>query len=499
VAAVNVARHVERAAAERAEAVAVRFDGRTIDYGTLEDCAARLAGALRHDGVAAADRVALYLPNGTEFVVAYLAIQKLGAIAVSINSSWKQDEVRFALADSGACLAIVDPALEAHVDRPSLPGLRAVLTTDALPALIDRALDRVPAVDLPASSPSAIVFSSGTTGDPKGCTLSHGNVRSNSLAKVEYLQIAPDDRLLLFVPLFHCFGQNAILNAAFAAGASVVLERRFSVERILEVIASERPTMFFGPPPAFAMLLERASAADLAPVRYFFSAAAPLPVSVAVRWQEIVGRPIHEGYGLSETSPFASYNHRSRLRLGSIGTPIRDVSMRVVDPETGDDRPANDVGEIAIRGPNVMLGYWNRPEETASAVRNGWFHTGDLGYCDDEGYFFLVDRLKDVVNVGGFKVSPAEVERTLLAHPAVVGAGVTAISDRLFGEQVAACIVRAPGRPATEQDLIAFCRDRLAAYKAPVKVCFVTALPISPTGKLLRRELRRTIERGQSR
>ena len=495
----NVAAHVERAAAERPGAPAVRFGGRTTTYRALEDHAARLAAALRAENVATGDRVALYLPNAPEFVIAYLAIQKLGAIAVSINSSWKRDEVRFALADSGACLAVADPALEGHIDRASLPQLRRVVSSDALPGLIGRHDERVSAVDLPPQSPCAIVFSSGTTGDPKGCTLSHANVRSNARAKVEYLQIASDDRLLLFVPLFHCFGQNAILNAAFEAGASVVLESRFSVERVLDTIAAERPTMFFGPPPAFAMLVERASPADLAPLRYFFSAAAPLPVSIALRWQETFGRPIHEGYGLTETSPFASYNHRSRHRLGSIGTPIRDVCMRVVDPETGEDRQHDEVGEIVIRGPNVMLGYWKRPQETADAIRNGWFHTGDLGYCDEEGYFFLVDRLKDIVNVGGLKVSPAEVERALLAHDAVAGAGVAAIADRVLGEQVGACVVLRPGRSAAEQDLIAFCRDRLAPYKAPVKVCFAPALPVSPTGKLLRREVRRMIEGGQPR
>ncbi len=441
-------------------------------------------------GVGRGDRVGLYLPNCPQFVIGYLAVLKCGAIAVSLNCFWKRDEVGFALADSGTRVVLTDAALEANIPRPLLPTLHAVLRIEDWPALLATHVEAPPAPELAADTPAVIVYSSGTTGMPKGCTLSHGNVVSNIEAKVRLLRIAPDDRLLLFVPVFHCFGQNAVLNAGLQAGATLLLERRFGVERILEVVRAESPTMFFGAPPAFTMLIERALPADLASLRYYFSAAAPLPLSVALRWHETFGQPIHEGYGLTETSPFASYNHETHFRLGSVGVPIPGVQMRVVAPDSGAELGPHEVGEITIRGPNVMLGYWGQPEETARAVRDGWFHTGDLGYRDEDGYYFLVDRLKDMINVGGLKVSPAEVEQVLRSHPGVAAAGVYALPDPVLGERVAACVVRTAPAAATPEDLVTHCRERLASYKAPVQVDFVAALPASPTGKLLRRDLR---------
>jgi long-chain acyl-CoA synthetase len=494
----NVARHVERARAERPDAIALRFDDCSTTYAALDDRAGRLASALAGMGLQRGERMGLFLPNGPAFVVAYLAVQKLGAIAVSLNAFWKRGEVTRAVLACGARFMLTDRELVAQIDTDALPGLSTVLTSDALDALIAGAAASMDAIDVPADQPSAIVFSSGTTAEPKGCTLSHGNVVSNIEAKVTHLAITPEDRLLLFVPLFHCFGQNAVLNAAFQGGATVILERGFTVERTLATIASERPTMFFGVPPVFAMLLDRARPADLKPLRYYFSAAAPLPASVALQWHERHGHPIHEGYGLTETSPFATYNHVSRYRPGSIGTPITGVSLRVVDPATGEELGPRQVGEIAISGPNVMLGYWQRPDETSLVIRDGWFYSGDLGYRDEDGYYFLVDRLKDMINVGGLKVSPVEVEQTLLEHPAVSRAGVFSMADPLFGEQVAACVVlNAPGE-ATAAALIGFCRERLAFYKAPVRIVFRGSLPVSPAGKLLRRQLPALLEADHS-
>lgn len=494
----NVARHVERARADRPGAVALRFDGRSMTYAELDAQAGRLASALAAEGLARGDRMGLYLPNGPAFVIAYLAIQKLGAIAVSLNAFWKRGEVIRAIEASGTRFLLTDQDLEAQVDLAAVPGLTTILRADRLDELIAGAGWPLDAVEVTGDTPSAIVFSSGTTAEPKGCTLSHGNVISNIEAKVTHLGIAPADRLLLFVPLFHCFGQNAVLNAAFQAGATVVLERGFAAERIQALVAQEQPTMFFGPPPVYAMLIDRVTPAQMKSVRYYFSAAAPLPVSVALQWHERFGHPIHEGYGLTETSPFATYNHVSRYRPGSIGTPIDGVSLRVVDPSTGSECGARQVGEILVRGPNVMLGYWERPDDTAVAIRDGWFHTGDLGYRDEDGYYFLVDRLKDMINVGGLKVSPVEVERTLLEHPGVARAGVFGAPDPVFGEQVAACVVLKAAGGATAAELIAFCRERLAFYKSPVRVVFSASMPVSPTGKLLRRELPAMLQSGRS-
>ena len=337
---------------------------------------------------------------------------------------------------------------------------------------------------------SAILYTSGTTGTPKGACLSHGNVVSNMHAFNYNCGMRPDDRLLLFLPLFHCFGQNAIMNSAFNAGSTVVLHRTFQPANIVRSISDDGVTMFFGVPTTFIPIYNLTSAGDLSSVRYYFSAAASLPRELARKWQEKYQRPIHEGYGLTETSPFASYNHRLWYKLGSIGAPIENVEMRVVDLDTNAEVPTGESGELVIRGPNVMLGYWKRPEATASAIRNGWFHTGDIGRVDEDGYFYIVDRLKDMVNVNGLKVYPVEVENTIYQHPAVEEVAVYGVADKSLSERVCANIVRKAGHELGEAEVIAFCREQLADYKVPSTVLFVDALPKSPTGKILKRVLR---------
>ncbi len=486
----NIARHVEAGAANYPNRVALRFEGATFSYSRLEADAGRLAAFLSQRGVVAGSRVGLYLPNCPLFVIGYLAILKIGSIAVSLNPLCKSSEVRSALHDCGAMVVISNEELAAHIPRHELPSLELVLLAEEIEPAIAHEPKHLPARDVAASAPAVIVYSSGTTGEPKGCTLSHQNVISNMAAKVKYLEIRPDDRLLLFVPLSHCFGQNAVLNAAFGGGATVVLERQFRVDETLQTIKSENPTMLFGPPAVYALLLDRAAPGDLRGLRYFFSAAAPMSVSVALRWQDTFGRVIHEGYGLTETSPFATYNHETHYRLGTVGTPIRDVQIKIVDLESGADLPAGEAGEVLIRGPNVMLGYWNRPEETSQAIRGGWLHSGDVGRLDDEGYLSLLDRIKEMINVGGLKVYPSEVEQLLRSHPCVQAVAVYGIQDPVFGEQVVADVVLLPGTIATSDDLVRLCRDRLAAYKSPSQLRIVSALPVSPTGKLLKRTLR---------
>jgi long-chain acyl-CoA synthetase len=490
----NVAQNIIRGRKLFPRKVALTFENRHYTYSDLDEWSNRVAEGLSASGVGRGDRVALFLPNIPEFAAAYLGIQKLGAIAVSLNSTLRAEETRFILNDSGAVALFTTEALRGNVDHP----LKQVIIVQGAASGDDRTLDQLtantsgeftPAI-MDRDDPSAILYTSGTTGEPKGACLSHGNVISNMYAFNYNCGMRPDDKMLLFLPLFHCFGQNAIMNSGFNACATVVLHRTFHPASIVRSIVDDQVTMFFVVPTTFIPLYNLASASEMASVRYYFSAAATLPREIARKWEEKYHRPINEGYGLTETSPFASYNHRPWYKLGSIGAPIENVEMRTVDPETGAEVPTGDPGEIVIRGPNVMLGYWNRPEATAKAIRNGWFHTGDIGRVDEDGYFYIVDRLKDMVNVGGLKVYPVEVENTIYLHAAVEEVAVYGISDKFLGERVCANIVCKKGLQATETEIIAFCRQQLADYKIPSAILFVDALPKSPTGKILKRVLR---------
>jgi long-chain acyl-CoA synthetase len=479
---------------------AVLFAGESITYGELYQRACRLSSALKEAAhLKRGDRVALFLPNCPEFITAYYAAVRLGTIAVSLNVMLKHDEVKFILNDSESSVLITSNKLIEQVPDPrEVPSLKKILCvdkpqrTDAFPLedFLALASGETSAADLANDDGAAILYTSGTTGKPKGALLSHGNIVTNIQAVRHHTQMASDDRLICYLPLFHCFGQNFIMNAALDAGATLVLHERFQVEEILNSIKSHRISMFFGVPPVYQRLLAESDIEQyFREVRYCFTAAAPMPVSVARRWQQKVGQIIYEGYGLTETSPFASYNHDSLYREGSVGTPVEKVEMKIVDPE-GRALPPGETGEIAIKGPNVMLGYFRRPEETAQVIRDSWFLTGDIGKTGVDGYFYLVDRAKDMINVSGFKVWPREVEEVLLEHPSVGEAAVVGIEDPDSGEAVKAFVVLKQGAAAHEAEIIDYARARIADYKAPRFVEFIDSLPRNPAGKILKRELR---------
>jgi long-chain acyl-CoA synthetase len=479
---------------------AILFAGESITYGELYQRTCRLSSALREAAhLKAGDRVALFLPNWPEFITAYYAVVRLGAIAVSLNVMLKHDEVKFILNDSESSILITANNLMEQVpDAQEAPSLKKILCADkparadafSLEDFIELASGDTSAADLAKDEGAAILYTSGTTGKPKGALLSHGNVISNIRATRHHTQMASDDRLICYLPLFHCFGQNFIMNAALDAGATLVLHERFQVDEILESIKTHRVTMFFGVPPVYQRLLTVPGIEEyFRNVRYCFTAAAPMPVIVARQWQPRVGQIIYEGYGLTETSPFASYNHDSIYREGSIGTPVEKVEMQIVGPE-GRTLPCGETGEIAIKGPNVMLGYFRRPKETAEVIRDGWFLTGDIGKADSDGYFYLVDRAKDMINVSGFKVWPREVEEVLLRHSSLSEAAVIGIEDADSGEAVKAFVVLKQGAAIDESEIIAYARARIADYKAPRFVEFTDRLPRNPAGKILKRELR---------
>ncbi|MFL5802593.1 MAG: long-chain-fatty-acid--CoA ligase [Roseiflexaceae bacterium] len=493
----NIAQHVERAARFFPDKPAILFEGAQLRYSDLNQRANRLANALKANGVRRGDRVALYLPNIPEFAVCYCAILKAAAIAVSINAIFKSEEVRYIVDDSGAKALFTTGDLLPNVPRAELPSLQHVVvcTGDAQgnPSLDDwlsKGSSEGQAIDMAPDEPALLLYTSGTTGFPKGATLTHGNVVSNMYATAHHTGYRPDDRMALFLPLFHVFGQNFIMNATFNACATLVLYRRFIPDQVLDSIGRDRVTMFFAVPTIYINLLNMdLSKYDLSAIRYDFSAAATMPQEISRRWTERFGRPVYEGYGLTECSPFACYNHDFRHKFGSVGTAVENFELKILD-EDDHELPLGQWGEICIKGPGVMQGYWGRPADTARALRNGWLHSGDIGTIDDEGYVYIVDRVKDMINVSGFKVWPAEVEQLLYRHPAVKELAVYGAPDPIKGEMVCAAIVLKQGATATSEEIIAFCREQMAVYKAPESVEFVGELPKSATGKILKRLLK---------
>ena len=473
---------------------AIVFEGRQLSYGELDDLAGRVSAALRARGIGRGDTVALHLPNIPEFIICYLGIVRTGAIAVSINPSLTRLEVTFLLEDSGsrACFT-TEPGREL-IDDSALPVLEHVVVCEGVgrPSLNDWLRDMTPAaaVFMDPGDPAAILYTSGTTGKPKGATLTHANVVSNTWSVAHHCGYQRDDRLILFLPLFHVFGQNFVANAGLRAGAAIVLHRRFESGKVLESVQRDGVTKFFAVPMIYINLLAAGiTPGDLGHIGYEFSAASTLPDEIGARWQSQFGRPIFEGYGLTETSPFASYNHDFARRPGTVGTAIENFEVRIVDDS---DRPVEPGtwGEIVIRGPGVMKGYWKRAEETTRALRGGWFHSGDMGTMDDDGYVSIVDRVKDMINVSGFKVWPAEVEEAFYTHPSVLEVAVYGVPDDVRGESVAAAVMLRPGGSASAGELLAHIQARIARYKLPQTINIVEQLPKGATGKILKRELR---------
>lgn len=493
----NLASSLEKHAAQTPAQPAILFEGRTISYADLDASASRLAQALRAHGIAAGDRVALFLPNVPEFAVAYYAAQKLGAISVTINAIFRSAEVEYLVNDSGAKVLFTVAELAEHVPRERCPALADVVLCEGeaagLPTLAQWCAGHDGAfasVDCAPDAPAALLYSSGTTGFPKGVTLTQSNIASNIAQSAKCSDYRADDRLAAFLPLFHVYGQNYIMNAAVLAGATLVLFRRFVPDQVLEAVERDRITLFFGVPTIFiALLAMDLSRWDLSSIRYEMSAAATMPEEVSRRWTERFGRRVYEGYGLTECSPFACYNDLALHRFGSVGRAVEGFTLAIFN-EADRELPRGEWGEIVIRGPGVMQGYWRRPEDTAQALRGGWLHSGDIGRMDDDGYVFIVDRVKDMINVSGFKVWPAEVEQYLYKLPQVQEVAVYGVVHPEKGEQVVVAVVPRAGQDVSAEQIIAYCRANIAAYKVPARVDIVSELPKSATGKILKRVLR---------
>jgi long-chain acyl-CoA synthetase len=484
---VNVAQLLERSALYHADRTALVAGDRRWRYRELDVAVSTLAGGFAGLGLKPGDRLGLHLPNWPEFALAYYAALKCGLVPLSLNVTYKADEIEYIVGDARPTAVITADPVSANLPaRDRMPSVGHLLDAKDLASL--RGAPRR-ALDVDREETAAILYTSATTGRPKGVMLTHGNVVSNAYATVHHLKMTSLDRGLCALPMFHCFGQNAIMNSLITAGGTMVMHERFVPDAFVDAIAAHRITIFYAVPTMYILFLAMERPLDFASVRLYFSAAAILPTDVERRWHERFGLWIQQGYGLTETSPFASYNHDVAFKPGSVGTPIENVEMKIVD---ADDREVADGerGEIVIKGPNVMKGYFGNDAATAEAIREGWFHSGDIGYRDADGYFFIVDRVKDMINVSGFKVFPREVEEVLFRHAAVKEAAVVGIPDSVRGEAVKAFVVLVEGARASVEELQALCRAAIADYKVPGRIEFVSALPKNPTGKILKKDLR---------
>jgi long-chain acyl-CoA synthetase len=489
----NLADVLVRTTASFPDRLAVRLDDITLTYADLDERSARVAGLLAADGVHPGDRVALMLPNVPDFAAVYYGILRAGAVVVPMNPLLKEREVGYYLSDSGARLIFAwhGCAEPARAGADIAGAACRVVDADFGDKLTAPPAGGVVCRD--GSDTAVILYTSGTTGMPKGAELTHASLVNNAdITATDLIRIGPSDVVFGGLPLFHSFGQTCGLNAAISTGACLTLVSRFTPDKAFEVLARDRVTVFEGVPTMYVALLaapERETY-DPSALRLCVSGGAALPVEVLNGFEKEFGCIILEGYGLSETSPVASFNHPDAERKpGSIGTPIRGVRMRVID-EFGNDVPLGEVGEIAIRGHNLMKGYWRRAAATADAIPDGWFRTGDLARRDEDGYFFIVDRKKELIIRGGYNVYPREIEEVLYEHPAVLEAAVIGIPDAVLGEEVGAAVALRPEATATADELQEYVKERVAAYKYPRRVWLLEALPKGPTGKLLKRKIR---------
>jgi long-chain acyl-CoA synthetase len=499
----NLAMIVREGARRHPDKTALIGGSASITYGELDERARRFAAVLRAQGVMRCDHVALMVPNVIAFSVAYYGCAYAGCPIVPLNILLAPEEVTYHLDDSDARLLVAHATL---VDR-AVPGFNDAECEHLIvcgargkhrnAVDFDEAIrDTDPIDDLPDTRPddtAVLLYTSGTTGRSKGAELSHFNMFYNAELASQLHGTDASTIALAVLPLFHSFGQTVIQNGTLRRGGTVVLLPRFEPKAAMTAIENERVSFFAGVPTMYFALLHHPEADehDLSSLRFCASGGAPMPVEVMRAFDERHGTNIIEGYGLSETSPVASLNVMDRPKKpGSIGTPIWGVAFKLIDDDGRTIEETGTPGEICIKGHNVMKGYYKRPDDTADALRDGWFRSGDVATRDDDGYYFIVDRKKDMIIRGGYNVYPREVEEVLYEHPSVREAAVIGVADERLGEEVKAVIALKPGTTATEEEIVAHCREHVAAYKYPRSVDIVDELPKGPTGKILKRALR---------
>ncbi|MBT2571875.1 fatty acid--CoA ligase family protein [Planococcus sp. ISL-110] len=510
----NLMSRVHEIAEQDSARIAYSFMGKDTSYGEFDQSVAVFAGALQGLGVEKGDHVAFLLGNTPHFLISLYATMRLGATAVPINPIYSPDEIAYIVNNSDAkvvvaldmLLPLVEgahnalPAVESYIiceTNPSTPEKMAQLPEDvkgkvhSFTGLLGKSAPQTEFAEVQKDDNAVILYTSGTTGKPKGAMLTHQNLYSNARDVGEYLQIGADDRVVATLPVFHVFALTVVVNAPLLQGATIILVPRFNPKEVFEAIKTSKASVFAGVPTMFNFMnqLPDVDPADFASVRLAVSGGSAMPVALLHSFEEKFNVRISEGYGLSEASPVTCFNPIDRERkAGSIGTSIINVENKVVN-ELGEEVAANEVGELIVRGPNVMKGYYKMPEETASAIRDGWLYTGDLARVDEEGYFYIVDRKKDMIIVGGYNVYPREVEEVLFAHPSILEAAVVGLPDPDFGEEVNAYVVLKDPSVSVDE-LKAYCAEHLAKYKVPRQIEVLEELPKNTTGKILRRSLK---------
>lgn len=513
------------AAEKYGDNTAIIFYDNRISYRVLNESADKFAAALQKLGVKKGDRVALFLPNVPQFVISYYGGLRAGAVLVPCSPLYKERELKHQLEDAGVETVIALDLLYQVVKniressklkniivtsvRDYLPPLKRMLAplkgikslkfpeTLSFTDLISKQEPKPSTVKIdPEKDLALLQYTGGTTGIPKGAMLSHRNIMANAVQVADWLsdrKIA-GEIFLSVLPFFHIYGMTTSMNTPVYTASTMILQPRFEAKAVLEAISKYRPTIFCGVPTMYIALINHPEVGkhNLTSIRACISGAAALPAEVMKRWDEITKGSLVEGYGLTEASPVTHCNPLYKGKKGgAIGIPFPDTEAKIVDVKTGADLSIGEIGEVAVKGPQVMQGYYNKPEETAKTMRDGWLHTGDVGKTDEDGYFYIVDRKKDMINVSGFKVWPREVEDILYEHPAVKAAAVIGVYDEYKGEAVKAFIVLKDGYEGktTPEEIMKFVKERVASYKAPQLIEFRKELPMTPIGKILRRVL----------
>jgi long-chain acyl-CoA synthetase len=493
-------RLLEESALRFGEKTVLAFDGKTVSYSELDSLSIRLANTLIQSGVEKGDRVALFLPNIPQFVIAFFGALKAGAVVTAINPLHREREVEFQLRDSGAQTIVALESLNLILGSvKAKTSLKKIITTKlpdiAFSELLKNASTENPKVKInPATDLAALQYTGGTTGTPKAAMLTHRNLLSNALQFAAAIHAAPQDVFLTALPLSHIYGLTTSMTTPLSVGAEMVLLSKFDATKACEAIQQHKVTVFCGVPTMYQLLLANPDLAtyDLSSIRVCISGAAPLPPQVQKQFMQVTGGLLAEGYGLTEASPVTHCSPiDGRLQVGSIGLPLTDTEARIVDTETGQKTlGVGEVGELAVAGPQVMLGYWQNPKETAAVLRDGWLLTGDIARMDADGYCYIVDRNKDLIKHNGYSVYPRELEDALYGHPAVKLCAVVGRADATSGEVPVAFVVLKAGAAVSAEELRAFVNTKAAPYKAIRHVELLKDLPVSSAGKVLRRQLK---------
>src|SRR4051812_39785139 len=492
----NFAEELAAAAAEAGDRPAVKLEDIVLNYSALEAAAARAAGMLRAKGVQTGDRVGMQMPNVPYFPIVFFGALRLGAVVVPMNPLLKGREVAYYLSDSGANVVVAWHGFADAAQQGSKEtGADCVI---AEPGEFEQLLGAAEPVESTAEraddDPAVIIYTSGTTGTPKGATLTHSNLATGADVARDLVDAGPHFVSLGTLPLFHVFGLTSVMNMVVRARALLTLLPRFEPGKALEIIQRDKVTSFAGVPTMYSALLHHPDreSYDVSSVDLCVSGGSAMPVEVLHGFDEAFGAKVLEGYGLSETTGMGTFNLPDRERKpGSIGVPIGGTEMKVVDDDDN-ELPQGERGEVVMRGPFVMKAYWNKPEATEEVMRGGWFHTGDIATVDEDGYFFIVDRKKELVIRGGYNVYPREIEEVLYTHPAVREAAVLGMPHESLGEEVAAVVSLKDGADVSPEELRDFAKKRVAAYKYPRTIRIDDELPKGPTGKILKREIKLT-------